>query len=576
MFRIRKIAALALALGCAAWNAAFAGAPRGKVLGELMGALELPVKSGRTFTDVSGDTPYAKALESALSLGILYPADDFEPDIPCTNAETLMFALQAMGFRHEAETALWAVPPADTEGKPLPEYVAGYVALARTITPAAPASLTDDPWGTTSDEQLAEVLNWAASCRQKVVWDRVITIPEGTLRMHRENVGRPPHGWHVQLGVFDSREQAEEYARGRTRDDCPLRVEAVDTSFAVVTPTAAASDDAWEMARKFIRDSSDFSAVVQPDAGDSTAIFWASFVPANAGDVTIRMNRADSDESLGLLSEIAGRSGAAVAMNAGYFASFGPIGTLFSGGVPLTPPFHNRSMIAWDKKGRLHFGGGEYRASLTVADRPPVDVIFNSRIDLGATGVVTPALGRSKQRAGNNGTIASVVGGRVVEVTPGLAFNRDLSPDEWLVITRDANMTLAPGDTVRLDTHWSEAPSFAVECAVQGGPLLFAPNREYSDEKFSPSIITMRHPRTMIGSDGKRMVWIVVDGRSSWHSTGLTIQEAADFGRQMGLTALLNLDGGGSTELIFGGHVVNRLADGHERKMPYGLVIPKK
>ena len=72
------------------------------------------------------------------------------------------------------------------------------------------------------------------------------------------------------------------------------------------------------------------------------------------------------------------------------------------------------------------------------------------------------------------------------------------------------------------------------------------------------------------------MVWIVVDGRSSWHSQGLTIEEAAAWGRRLGLTALLNLDGGGSSELWWDGHVVNRVSDGRERPMPYGLMVLKK
>ncbi len=571
MCRIRKIAAIALLVACTAWNAAFAGAPRGKVLGELMTALELPFKTGRKFTDVSQDNPYAQALESALSLGILYPAEDFEPDIPCTNAETLMFALQAMGFRHEAETALWAVPRSDE--KQLPGHVAGYVSVAETMSPAAPVSVTSDPWGTTSDDQLLEVLKWAGQCRTKAVWDYVIERPEGTLRMHRENVGRPPQGWRVQLGVFSSEDRADAFARKRSRPDCPLSVEAVDSSYAVVSPLVSNSVEAWQVAQKLRSGSSDFSAVVQPEAGDSEALFYVLFIPASAGDVVLRMNRADSAEALGRLSDIAARSGAVVAMNGGYFAGYGPIGTIFSEGLPVTLPYHNRSMVAWDRKGRLYFGGGEYLTRLSVADRSPVHVVVNALVDYGATGIVTPALGNSQGRAGSNGTVARVKEGRVIDVVPALQFNSDMQPGEWLIVTRDPNFALAAGDSVRLETQWREVPPFEVEYAIQGGPLLYAPGHTFWDEMFSPSILTMRHPRTLVGTDGKRMIWLAVDGRSSWHSRGLTLEEAAELGRSLGLTALLNLDGGGSTEMIFEGHVVNRLSDGHERKMPYGLML---
>jgi oligopeptide transport system permease protein len=53
------------------------------------------------------------------------------------------------------------------------------------------------------------------------------------------------------------------------------------------------------------------------------------------------------------------------------------------------------------------------------------------------------------------------------------------------------------------------------------------------------------------------------------------IREGFPVSAKLGLTSLLNLDGGGSTEMWFDGHVVNRLSDGRERKMPYGLMVLK-
>ncbi|MBQ8089452.1 MAG: phosphodiester glycosidase family protein [Pyramidobacter sp.] len=567
----RKTAAAALAWACLSGFAAHAEVPRGMVLGELMRALDLPFKTGKTFVDVDEDTPYAQALESALSLGILYPAEDFSPEIPCTNAETLMFALQAMGFRHEAETARWAVPRNDK--KELPAYVAGYVSVARTMKPAAPASVTAEPWGSTSEAQLSAVLRWAEQCRLGAVWDYSIVRPQGTLRMHRENVGRPPKGWRVQLGVFDTQEQAREFARKKSRPDLPLAVEAVDFNYAVVSPLVSSSVEAWLAAAKL--NHGDFGAVVQPEAGDSEALFWATFTPKQAGDAVIRMNRADSVSALGRLSDMARRNNALAAMNGGYFAGYGPIGTLFAEGLPVTLPYYNRSMAAWDKAGHMHFGGGEYRARLSINKSAPFPVVVNANVDYGATGIVTPALGRSERRAGNNGTIARVKKGRITEAVPGLQFSRDMEPDEWLIVTRDPALTLRNGDHVRLAAQWREDPPFAPDYAVQAGPLLYAPGHKYWDEMLSLSILNMRHPRTLIGSNGRQMVWIIADGRSSWHSRGLTLAEASRLGRSLGLTSLLNLDGGGSTEMWFDGHVVNRLSDGRERKMPYGLMVLK-
>lgn len=567
---LKKIAVLVLPLLVAAAGTACAEVPRGKVLGELMQVLDLPLKTGKTFGDVDETTPYGPALLSALSLGILYPADDFSPEIACTNAEALMFAFQAMGFRHEAETAAWTLPPED---KSLPAYISGYVALAKSVQPAAPRSVFSKPWDSITEAQLSEVLEWAGRCRASLVWDHEIRRPEGALRIHRENVGRPPQGWRVQLGIFDTEAQASAFARKKTSEACPLSVQEVDFSYGVFTPLVADRSQAHEWA---VRLGNGFGAVILPESGDSSALFWTSFTPADPADAVIGMNRAVSSQALAKLSEIAAAHKALVAMNGGYFGGNGPIGALFAGGLPVTLPYYNRSMAAWNGRGQMHFGGGEFRMRLSVNGGPFVPVLLNSKVDYGSTAILTPALGASEARAGNNGFVARVHDGLVQEAVPALQFSRDMRPDEWLIVSRDPKFTLQKGDRVTLETQWRETPPIDVASAVQAGPLLYAPGHQFWDEMLSLSILTLRHPRTLLGWDGKRMVWIVADGRSSWHSRGLFLNEAEQLGRRLGLTALLNLDGGGSSEMWWDGHVVNAVSDGRERRMPYGLMVLKK
>ncbi|MGN0838385.1 MAG: phosphodiester glycosidase family protein [Pyramidobacter sp.] len=568
MFLKRTAAALAVFLFAS--GTAFADVPRGKVLGELMRVLDLPLKTGRSFVDVDETTPYGPALDSALSLGILYPADDFSPEIICTNAETLMFALQAMGFRHEAEISRWALPPEDER---LPQYISGYVALAKSVTPAAPADVTASPWGSTTEEQLEEVLEWAEECRENIVWNREIRRPEGTLTIHREKVGRPPQGWRVMLGIYDTAEKATAAAE-KVHASVPFTVIPLDTSYAVASPLAADRSEAWKIARSTGRH--DFSATILPESGESEALFWVSFTPADNGDAVIRGSHAGSGWKLKKLSAIAAGSNALAAINGGYFSSAGPIGTLFSDGQPMTLPYYNRSMAAWNSKGRLCFSGGEFRTRLQINDGPWITVLLNSLGGVGQTSILTASMGKSQSRAGNNGTVARVHDGLVQEAVPALMYNRDMDDGDWLIVTRDPDVTIRRGDRVRLKNEWREQPPFEVGTAVQAGPLLYAPGRQYWDEMINEKVITMRHPRTLIGQKGKKMVWLVVDGRSSWHSQGLTLEEAADLGRRLGLTALLNLDGGGSSEMWWDGNVVNRVSDGRERSMPYGIMVLKK
>jgi autotransporter-associated beta strand protein len=61
------------------------------------------------------------------------------------------------------------------------------------------------------------------------------------------------------------------------------------------------------------------------------------------------------------------------------------------------------------------------------------------------------------------------------------------------------------------------------------------------------------HPRTAVGlsADESRLYLMTVDGRNSGHSLGVTRPELADLMRLNGVHNAINLDGGGSTTLLF-------------------------
>jgi exopolysaccharide biosynthesis protein len=90
-----------------------------------------------------------------------------------------------------------------------------------------------------------------------------------------------------------------------------------------------------------------------------------------------------------------------------------------------------------------------------------------------------------------------------------------------------------------------------------------------------PTFSDRRHPRAAIGIDRKGAVHIVaVDGRQPGHSDGMTLQELGDFLLAHGITDAMNLDGGGSTTLIVGGHIVNRPSDASgERAVSNALLL---
>ena len=62
-------------------------------------------------------------------------------------------------------------------------------------------------------------------------------------------------------------------------------------------------------------------------------------------------------------------------------------------------------------------------------------------------------------------------------------------------------------------------------------------------------------PRTAVGIDdgGQKLIIIVVDGRQPFYSSGATLKELADYLVYYGAENAINLDGGGSSTLVFEG-----------------------
>ena len=85
------------------------------------------------------------------------------------------------------------------------------------------------------------------------------------------------------------------------------------------------------------------------------------------------------------------------------------------------------------------------------------------------------------------------------------------------------------------------------------------------------------HPRTAIGvTRDRRLLLIVVDGRQPGYSEGMTTAEVADALLEYGAVDAVNLDGGGSTQLVFAApepRIVNKPSDGKERAVGGNLAV---
>lgn len=113
-------------------------------------------------------------------------------------------------------------------------------------------------------------------------------------------------------------------------------------------------------------------------------------------------------------------------------------------------------------------------------------------------------------------------------------------------------LSLRVGDTVA--TRTAVTP-FHPRDAVGGRPVLVRDSQVVAglDSVGQPGFATGRHPRTAVGiADGKRrLILAVVDGRQAPYSDGMTLRETADLMLALGATDAINLDGGGSTALVY-------------------------
>jgi len=140
----------------------------------------------------------------------------------------------------------------------------------------------------------------------------------------------------------------------------------------------------------------------------------------------------------------------------------------------------------------------------------------------------------------------------------GLALYADGSMSVYDETTTSAEELVASGV---LNT-WSFGPAL-----LDDGQIIDGIEDVEVDTNFGNHSIQGNQPRTGIGIiDDNHFVFVVVDGRSTGYSRGVTMTEFAEIFQDLGATVAYNLDGGGSATMYFNGELVNNpLGEGDER-----------
>lgn len=135
----------------------------------------------------------------------------------------------------------------------------------------------------------------------------------------------------------------------------------------------------------------------------------------------------------------------------------------------------------------------------------------------------------------------------------GVVYRNQGSNGEDMVISKDGTLSfISESDTTTDSLIQKQAWQ-----VLSFGPVLVENGEVAVTENDEVGMAMASNPRTAIGTIAKNhYLFVVSDGRTS-ESAGLSLYELANFMKSLGATNVYNLDGGGSSTMVFQGEVVN-------------------
>ncbi|MFL5618360.1 MAG: phosphodiester glycosidase family protein [Gemmatimonadaceae bacterium] len=234
-----------------------------------------------------------------------------------------------------------------------------------------------------------------------------------------------------------------------------------------------------------------------------------------------------------------------------------PTNLLVSRGRVVSGP-SSQPVLAFDSAGAPHLGTFRVEGSLAATAHGRFPIAAWNRAAPSGIALYDDAWGASTDTL--SGGVEVVVDGRgagrvaaIDTLTSGVA----IPPGRVALVGRGAEaraalLALRVGDSVRAQV--ALRPFHPLE-ALGGRPLLLRDSTIVAgiDSAGGAGFAAGRHPRTAVGlaRNGRRLLLVAVDGRQKPYSDGMTLRELAGVMRSLGARDAINLDGGGSTTLVY-------------------------
>jgi len=316
-------------------------------------------------------------------------------------------------------------------------------------------------------------------------------------------------------------------------------------------------------------------------------MFRVSYLKVNLSDPKVEIKPVLAREQFGKLeplSQMAGRYGAIGAIN-GTFFNLDP-----DVSIPIDTIVMNKELVSMNSRLATSLIINSDRKisfddflPLVTVKLPSQAVIFEATAVNHPTGngivLYTPAYGATTGTPGvTNEVVVSRNESGGEQVTANVSGNASIPANGYVLSFQGEAARYFPyfsvGQAAELKISFRDKTG--IEHMFATGPMLVRDGARTVpiDMEGLGSPMAGRHPRSALGltRDG-RLLLVVVDGRQPGVSVGMTFDELARQMVELGAWNAMALDGGGSSELLATGAIVNSPADGRERQISNAILV---